>query len=87
MKIIVAAIGYVGLSLAVLLAQYHTVTIVDILPEKVEMINDKKSPIHDVYIEKYLSEKGLDLTATLDVESAYKEADYIVIAVPTNYNL
>ncbi len=86
MKIAVAGTGYVGLSIATLLAQHHTVVAVDIVPEKVEMINNKKSPIQDEYIEKYLEEKGLDLTATLDAELAYKDADYVVIAAPTNYD-
>lgn len=86
MKIAVAGTGYVGLSIATLLAQHHTVTAVDIIPEKVEMINNKKSPIQDDYIEKYLAEKELDLTATLDGESAYKDADFVVIAAPTNYD-
>ena len=86
MKIAVAGTGYVGLSIATLLAQHHTVTAVDIIPEKVEMINNRKSPIQDEYIEKYLAEKELDLTATLDAEAAYKDADFIVIAAPTNYD-
>ncbi len=86
MKIAVAGTGYVGLSIATLLAQHHTVTAVDIIPEKVEMINNRKSPIQDEYIEKYLEEKELDLTATLDVEMAYKDADFVVIAAPTNYD-
>lgn len=86
MKIAVAGTGYVGLSLAVLLAQHNTVVAVDIIPEKVELINSKKSPIQDDYIEKYLAEKELDLTATLDAESAYKDADFVVIAAPTNYD-
>lgn len=86
MKIAVAGTGYVGLSIATLLAQNNTVTAVDIIPEKVEMINNKKSPIQDDYIEKYLAEKELDLTATLDAEAAYKDADYVVIAAPTNYD-
>lgn len=86
MKIAVAGTGYVGLSIATLLAQHHTVTAVDIIPEKVEMINNKKSPIQDDYIEQYLAEKELDLTATLDGEAAYKDADFIVIAAPTNYD-
>lgn len=86
MNIAVAGTGYVGLSISVLLAQHHKVTAVDIIPEKVEMINNKKSPIQDEYIEKYLEEKDLDLTATVDGESAYKEADYVVIAAPTNYD-
>ncbi|MBR5684278.1 MAG: nucleotide sugar dehydrogenase [Ruminococcus sp.] len=86
MKIAVAGTGYVGLSIATLLAQHNTVTAVDIIPEKVELINNKKSPIQDDYIEKYLAEKDLDLTATLDAESAYKDADFVVIAAPTNYD-
>jgi UDPglucose 6-dehydrogenase len=86
MKIAVAGTGYVGLSIATLLAQYNTVTAVDIVPEKVEMINNKKYPIQDDYIEKYLAEKELDLTATLDAKSAYKDADFVVIAAPTNYD-
>lgn len=86
MKIAVAGTGYVGLSLAVLLAQHNTVTAVDIVPEKVDLINQRKSPIQDDYIEKYLAEKELDLTATLDAESAYKDAEFVVIAVPTNYD-
>ncbi|MBP5578528.1 MAG: nucleotide sugar dehydrogenase [Ruminococcus sp.] len=86
MKIAVAGTGYVGLSIATLLAQHNTVMAVDIIPEKVELINNKKSPIQDDYIEKYLAEKGLDLTATLDAEAAYKDADFVVIAAPTNYD-
>ena len=86
MKIAVAGTGYVGLSLAVLLAQYNEVTAVDIIPEKVEMINNRKSPIQDDYIEKYLAEEELDLTATLDAESAYKDADFVIVAAPTNYD-
>lgn len=86
MKIAVAGTGYVGLSLAVLLAQHNTVTAVDIVPEKVDLINQRKSPIQDYYIEKYLAEKELDLTATLDAESAYKNADFVIIAAPTNYD-
>lgn len=85
-KIAVAGTGYVGLSLAVLLAQHNTVTAVDIIPEKVDMINNRKSPIQDDYIEKYLAEKELDLTATTDGEAAYKDADFIIIAAPTNYD-
>ncbi len=84
--IAVAGTGYVGLSLAVLLAQHNKVYAVDIVPEKVELINNRKSPIQDEYIEKYLSEKELDLTATLDAESAYSNADFVVIAAPTNYD-
>ena len=86
LKIAVAGTGYVGLSLAVLLAQHHQVTAVDIIPEKVELINNKKSPIQDDYIEKYLAEKELDLTATLDAKEAYSDADFVVIAAPTNYD-
>ena len=86
MKIAVAGTGYVGLSIAVLLSQHNTVKAVDIIPEKVEMINNKKSPIQDDYIEKYLAEKKLDLEATLDAEYAYKDADFVVIAAPTNYD-
>ncbi|MBS7047840.1 MAG: nucleotide sugar dehydrogenase [Bifidobacterium adolescentis] len=86
MKIAIAGTGYVGLSLAVLLAQHHHVTAVDIIPEKVDLINNRKSPIQDDYIEKYLAEKNLNLIATLDGESAYKDADFVVIAAPTNYD-
>lgn len=86
MKIAVAGTGYVGLSLAVLLAQHNEVTAVDIIPQKVDLINNKKSPIHDEYIEKYLAEKPLDLTATLEAEAAYAEAQFVVIATPTNYD-
>ena len=86
MKIAVAGTGYVGLSIATLLAQHHSVYAVDIIAGKVDMINDRKSPIQDEYIEKYLSEKELDLTATLDAENAYKDADFVVIAAPTNYD-
>lgn len=86
MKIAVAGTGYVGLSIATLLSQHHTVFAVDIIPEKVEMINNRKSPIRDEYIEKYLAEKELDLTATLDAEQAYTDADFVVIAAPTNYD-
>ena len=85
-KIAVAGTGYVGLSIATLLSQHHQVTAVDIIPEKVDMINNRKSPIQDEYIEKYLSEKELDLTATLDAEMAYSAADFVVIAAPTNYD-
>ena len=85
-KIAVAGTGYVGLSLAVLLAQHNHVTAVYIIPEKVELINNKKSPIQDDYIEKYLAEKELDLTATLDGEAAYKDAEFVIIAAPTNYD-
>ncbi len=86
MKIAVAGTGYVGLSIATLLSQHNTVYAVDIIPEKVELINNKKSPIQDDYIEKYLAEKQLDLTATLDAESAYRDAEFVVIAAPTNYD-
>ena len=86
MKIAVAGTGYVGLSIATLLAQHNEVTAVDIIPAKVEMINNRKSPIQDEYIEKYLAEKELNLTATLDGEGAYKNADFVVIAAPTNYD-
>lgn len=86
MKIAVAGTGYVGLSIAILLSQHHEVMAVDIIPEKVELINQKKSPIQDEYIEKYLTEKKLNLTATLDAKSAYKDADFVVIAAPTNYD-
>ena len=86
LKIAVAGTGYVGLSLAVLLSQNNKVYAVDIIPEKVDIINNKKSPIQDDYIEKYLAEKKLDLIATLDAESAYKDADFVVIAAPTNYD-
>jgi UDPglucose 6-dehydrogenase len=86
MKIAVAGTGYVGLSIATLLAQHHQVTAVDVIPEKVEKINKKQSPIQDEYIEKYLAEKSLNLVATLDGKSAYKDADFVVIAAPTNYD-
>ena len=86
MKIAVAGTGYVGLSIATLLAQNHEVTAVDVIPEKVEMINNRKSPIQDDYIEKYLAEKNLNLKATLDGKAAYKDAEFVVIAVPTNYD-
>lgn len=86
MKIAVAGTGYVGLSISVLLAQHNKVKAVDIIPEKVELINQRKSPIQDDYIEKYLAEKELDLVATLDAESAYKDADFVIIAAPTNYD-
>ena len=85
-KIAVAGTGYVGLSIATLLSQHHHVTAVDVIPEKVELINRRKSPIQDEYIEKYLAEKDLDLVATLDGESAYRDADFVVIAAPTNYD-
>ena len=86
LKIAVAGTGYVGLSIATLLSQHHHVTAVDIVPEKVELINNRKSPIQDEYIEKYLAEKELDLTATLDAKKAYSDADFVVIAAPTNYD-
>ena len=86
MRIAVAGTGYVGLSIAILLSQHHDVMAVDIVPEKVELINRRQSPIQDEYIEKYLSEKELNLTATLDAEAAYRAADYVVIATPTNYD-
>ena len=84
LKIAVAGTGYVGLSIATLLAQHNTVYAVDIIPEKVEMINNKKSPIQDDYIEMYLAEKELDLNATMDAKKAYEDADFVVIAAPTN---
>ena len=86
LKIAVAGTGYVGLSIATLLSQHHQVVAVDIVSEKVELINNKKSPIQDDYIEKYLAEKELNLVATLDAEAAYKDADFVVIAAPTNYD-
>ena len=86
LKIAVAGAGYVGLSIATLLSQHHQVTAVDIIPEKVEMLNKRKSPIQDEYIEKYLAEKELDLKATLDAKEAYSDADFVVIAEPTNYD-
>ena len=79
--------GYVGLSIAILLSQHHQVTAVDIVPEKVDLINNRKSPIQDDYIEKYLAEKELNLTATLDAKAAYSDADFVVIAAPTNVYL
>ena len=82
----VAGTGYVGLSIATLLAQHHQVTAVDVIPEKVDLINNRKSPIQDEYIEKYLVEKNLNLTATLDGRKAYADADFVVIAAPTNYD-
>lgn len=85
-KIAVAGTGYVGMSIATLLAQHHQVTAVDVIPEKVEKINHQVSPIQDEYIEKYLAEKPLNLTATLDGVAAYKDADFVVIAAPTNYD-
>ena len=87
MKIAVAGTGYVGLSISVLLAQHNKVTAVDIIPEKVEMINNKKSPIQDDYIEKYFAEKELNLTATLDGASAYKDAEFVIISTPTGLYL
>lgn len=84
--IAVAGNGYVGLSIATLLSQHHQVYAVDIIPEKVALINERKSPIQDKYIEKYLAEKELDLIATLDAEKAYRAADLVVIAAPTNYD-
>lgn len=86
MNIAVAGTGYVGLSIATLLAQHNHVTTVDIVPEKVDMLNRRRSPIQDEYIEKYLAEKPLDLTATLDAHAAYQDADFVVIAAPTNYD-
>lgn len=83
-KIAVAGTGYVGLSIATLLSQHHKVTAVDIIPEKVDLINNRKSPIQDDYIEKYLAEKDLNLTATLDAKAAYSDANFVVIAAPTN---
>ena len=85
-RISVAGTGYVGLSMATLLSQHHHVTAVDVIPEKVEMINSRRSPIQDEYIERYLAEKPLDLTATLDGRRAYADADFVVIAAPTNYD-
>lgn len=84
LKIAVAGTGYVGLSIATLLSQHHKVMAVDIVPEKVELINSKKSPIQEEYIEKYLPEKELDLTATLDAKEAYSDVDFVIIAAPTN---
>lgn len=84
-RIAVAGTGYVGLSIATLLSQHHHVTAVDVIPEKVEMLSRRKSPIQDEYIEKYLAEKPLDLTSTLDGRRAYADADFVVIAAPTNY--
>lgn len=86
MKIAVAGTGYVGLSIATLLAQHHEVRAVDIIPEKVKLINARKSPIQDEYIEEYLTSKDLNLMATLDAESAYKDAEFVIIATPTNYD-
>ena len=85
-KIAVAGTGYVGLSIATLLAQHNTVTAVDIIPEKVDLINKRKSPIQDEYIEKYLAEKELNLTATIDGRKAYSDAEFVIIAAPTNYD-
>lgn len=85
-KIAVAGTGYVGMSIATLLAQHHHVIAVDVIPEKVKLINQRKSPIQDEYIEKYLAEKSLNLTATLDGATAYRDADFVVIAAPTNYD-
>ena len=85
-RIAVAGTGYVGLSLATLLAQHNHVTAVDVIPEKVDLINRRKSPIQDEYIEKYLAEKPLDLTATLDGRRAYSDAEFVIIAAPTNYD-
>ena len=85
-KIAVAGTGYVGLSIATLLSQHHQVTAVDVIPEKVDLINQRKSPIQDDYIEKYLAEKDLNLTATLNGAKAYADADFVVIAAPTNYD-
>ena len=85
-NIAVAGTGYVGMSIATLLAQHHHVTAVDVIPEKVDMINRRQSPIQDEYIERYLAEKPLDLTATLDGAAAYRDADFVVIAAPTNYD-
>ena len=86
MNIAVAGTGYVGFSLATLLSQHNHVMTVDIIPEKVDMVNHRKSPIQDEYIEKYLAEKNLDLTATMDAEAAYKDAEIVIIATPTNYD-
>ena len=86
MKIAVAGIGYVGLLMATLLAQHHSVVAVDIVPEKVEKINRRVSPIQDEYIEKYFAEKDLDLVATMDAETAYRDAEFVIIAAPTNYD-
>ena len=85
-KIAIAGTGYVGMSMAVLFARHHRVTAVDILPEKVRLINGRKSPVQDDYIERYLREKELDLTATLDGDAAYGDADWVIIAAPTNYD-
>ena len=85
-QIAVAGTGYVGMSIAVLLAQHHPVFAVDIIPEKVQMIQNRQSPIQDTYIEQYLTQNELQLTATLDAEAAYRQADFVVIAAPTNYD-
>ena len=85
-QVAVAGTGYVGLSIATLLAQHHQVTAVDVIPEKVDLINNRRSPIQDEYIEKFLAEKDLNLTATLDGRKAYADADFVVIAAPTNYD-
>ena len=87
MKIAVAGTGYVGLSISVLLSQHHEVVAVDIIPEKVNLINNGKSPIKDDYIEEYLANRSLNLVATLDVKTAYSDADFVIIAAPTNYDL
>ena len=87
MKLAVAGTGYVGLSISVLLSQYHEVVAVDIIPEKVNLINEGKSPIKDDYIEEYLENKSLNLVATLDAKTAYSDADFVIIAAPTNYDL
>lgn len=86
LKIAVAGMGYVGLSMAALLSQNHQVTAVDILPERIEKINNRISPLQDEYIEKFFAEKELNLTATLDAESAYSDADFVIVAAPTNYD-
>jgi len=86
MKIAVAGAGYVGLSMATLLSQKHSVTVVDVVPEKVEMINRRQSPIQDEYIERYFSQKTLDLTATTDAAEAYRDAEFVIVATPTNYD-
>ena len=86
MKIAIAGTGYVGLSLATLLSQHHKVIAVDIISEKVEMINRRISPIQDKYIEQYFAEKELDLTATMDADAAYRDAEFVIIAAPTNYD-
>ena len=86
MKIVIAGTGYVGLSMATLLSQYHEVVAVDVIPEKVAMINSRVSPIQDEYIERYFAEKKLNLIATLDGDIAYRDADFVIIATPTNYD-